>query len=171
REALSPPKESGPANVIKTSSYLAAEQVSVIEFGNKVLDNYAAVMLADVGQIPPTQAEQLERYVRRGGTLLLFMGDQVNAGNYNDVLLPRKLIPGPLVKLSRVGTNEKGHLFDFDPKRMPYLRAFENQESTGLDTVEVFTYWQVDLPADGSVQTILRYQSPKSTATTTTTIA
>jgi hypothetical protein len=162
REALSPPKESGPAGVIKSSSYVASELVSVIELGNKVLDNYAAVVLADVGQLAPTLADQLERYVKRGGTLMLFMGEQVNPANYNDVLLPRKLIPGPLVKLTRVGNNEKGYLFDFNPKRMPFLRAFENQENTGLETVEVWTYWHVDVPGDGSVETVLRYQSPKT---------
>jgi Beta-galactosidase trimerisation domain len=152
--------------VVKTNSYVAAELVSVIEFGNKVLDNYAAVVLADVGQIAPTQAEQLERYVRQGGTLLWFMGEQVNAGSYNDVLLPRKLIPGPLVKLTRVGNNEKGYLFDFDARRMPYLRAFEGQEDTGLDTVETFTYWQVELPPDGSVLPVLRYRAPGAAPTT-----
>jgi hypothetical protein len=161
REALSPPRESGPAGVAKTDSYVAADSISVIEFGNKVLDNYAAVMLCDVGQIAPTQAEQLERFVRRGGTLFWFMGEQVVAQSYNDMLLPRKLIPGALVKQVRVGTNEKGYLFDFDPKRMPYLRAFENQENTGLETVEVFTYWQTEVPQDGSVQTVLRYHAAK----------
>jgi hypothetical protein len=93
------------------------------------------------------------------------MGEQVNAQAYNDTLLPRKLIPGALVKLARVGTNEKGYLFDFDPKRMPYLRAFENQENTGLETVEVFTYWQTEVPQDGSVQTVLRYHGAKGPAT------
>jgi hypothetical protein len=161
REALSPPRESGPAGVSKTDSYVDAETISVIEFGNKVLDNFAAVMLCDVGQIAPTQAEQLERFVRRGGTVFWFMGEQVNAQSYNDTLLPRKLIPGALVKQVRVGTNEKGYLFDFDPKRMPYLRAFENQENTGLETVEVFTYWQTEVPQDGSVQTVLRYHAAK----------
>jgi hypothetical protein len=165
REALSPPRESGPAGVVKTDSYVAADTISVIEFGNKVLDTYAAVMLCDVGQIPPTQAEQLERFVRRGGTLFWFMGEQVSAQSYNDTLLPRKLIPGPLVKLARVGTNEKGYLFDFDPKRMPFLRAFENQENTGLETVEVFTYWQTEVPQDGSVQAVLRYQGAKGPST------
>jgi hypothetical protein len=164
REALSPPRESGPAGVAKTDSYVAADNISVIEFGNKVLDNYAAVMLCDVGQIAPTQAEQLERFVRRGGTVFWFMGEQVNAQAYNETLLPRKLIPGPLVKLARVGMNEKGYLFDFDPKRMPYLRAFENQENTGLETVEVFTYWQTEVPPDGSVQTVLRYHAAKGPA-------
>jgi hypothetical protein len=163
REALSPPRETGPAGVVKSSSHIAAETISVIEFGNKVLDNFAAIVLADVGQIAPTQAEQLERYVRRGGTVFWFMGEQVNASSYNDVLVAKKLIPGPLVKLTRVGTNEKGYLFDFDPKRMPFLRAFENQENTGLETVETFTYWQVDLPHDGSVTPVLRFQSSRTT--------
>lgn len=167
REALSPPRETGPAGIVKSGSYVAAETISVIEFGNKVLDNYAAVMLADVGQIAPTQATQLERYVRGGGTVFWFMGDQVNASNYNDVLAPKRLIPGQLVKLVRVGANEKGFLFDFDSKRMPYLRAFENQESTGLETVETSSYWQVDVPRDGSVTTILRFRASKATTAQT----
>jgi hypothetical protein len=168
REALSPPREAGPAGIVKSSSHVVADTISVIEFGNKVLDSYAAVMLADVGQIAPTQAVQLERYVRAGGTVFWFMGDQVNASNYNEVLAPKKLVPGQLVKLVRVGTNEKGFLFDFDPKRMPYLRAFENQESTGLETVETSSYWQVDVPRDGSVATILRYQTSKATTAPST---
>jgi hypothetical protein len=67
------------------------------------------------------------------------------------------------VKLTRVAANEKGYTFDFDPKRMPHLRAFENQENTGLETVEVFTYWQVDLPDDGSVLPVLRFRPAAGT--------
>jgi hypothetical protein len=171
REALSPPTDAGPAGVVKSSSYIAAETIGVIEFGNKVLDPYSAVILADVSQIAPTQAAQLERYVRQGGTLMWFMGEQVDANNYNGVVLPRKLIPGPLVKLTRVGTNEKGYLFAFDSKRMPYLRALENQENTGLETVEVFTYWQIDPPADAQVESILRFQSAKGSTTAPTAVA
>lgn len=167
REALSPPSETGPANIVKTSSHVQAETISVIEFGNKVLDPYSAVVLADVAQVAPTQASQLERYVKNGGTLVWFMGEQVNAGSYNDVLAAKKLIPGQLVKLVRAAANEKGHLFAFEAARMPYLRAFENEANTGLETVETFTYWQVDLPHDGSVQPVLRYQSSKSGTPTT----
>jgi hypothetical protein len=163
REALSPPRDAAPAGAAKTSSYVAAESINYLELGNRILDGYAAVLMAGVGQVPPTQADQLQRYVQQGGTVFWFMGDQVNAGNYNDVLLPRKLIPGPLVKLSRVGTNEQGYQFDFNPKSVhPYLRAFANQENTGLDTVTVLTYWQVDLPPDGSVNPILSYLPSKS---------
>ena len=158
REALSPPRDAAPAGTAKTNSYVAAESINYLELGNKILDGYSAVLMAGVGQVPATQADQLQRYVQQGGTVFWFMGEQVNAANYNDVLLPRKLIPGPLVKLSRVGTNEKGYQFDFNPKSVhPYLRAFANVENSGLETVEVLTYWQVDLPGDGSVNPILSY--------------
>lgn len=158
REALSPPREAAPAGAAKTNSYVAAESINYLELGNKILDGYAAVVMANVAQVPPTQAEQLERYAKQGGTVFWFMGDQVAAGNYNDVLLPRKLIPGPLVKQNRVANNQKGYVFDFDARSVhPYLRAFANTENSGLNTVEVYTYWQVDPPDDGSVNTILNY--------------
>jgi hypothetical protein len=50
---------------------------------------------------------------------------------------------------------------------MPYLREFENQENTGLETVDTQAYWQVDVPQDGSVDTVLRYQLPKAAGSTT----
>ena len=46
-------------------------------------------------QITPAQADQIALFVKQGGTLLIFMGEPVVAENYNQVLLPRQLLPGP----------------------------------------------------------------------------
>ena len=37
------------------------------------------MILAGVGQITPQQADQIQRFVEQGGTLMLFMGEAVNA--------------------------------------------------------------------------------------------
>lgn len=168
--ALSPPLDapgSGPGGGgNRTSSYVASELISDLELGNKTLGDYRAVILAGVGQVPPTQADALAQFVRQGGTLLTFMGEPVDPRNYNDVLLPRKLIPGPLVKRVQVGADQNGYGFDFNPKGVnhPLLREFANQENTGLETAQVFTYWQVDPAAELQVERVLNYRPPDSAA-------
>ncbi len=129
--ALAPPKdEKG-----NTDSYVTPELISDLELGDKVLTDYSAVLLAGVGQITASEADRLRDYVERGGTLMLFMGDAVEKENYNSVLLPRKLLPGPLLKLVSVGTDQRGALFDFKPNGVVsrFLNEFARQPESGLD--------------------------------------
>lgn len=159
--ALSPaPSEVGPGSP-KTTSYVASELISDLELGNKVLGDYRAVVLAGVAQIPATQAEALATFVKQGGTLLLFMGEPVDPDNYNLSLLPRKLLPGPLVKRMQTASDQKPYAFDFDPggNLHPLLSVFKNQPNAGLDTAEVSTYWQVDIPPGAEVERVLNYAS------------
>jgi hypothetical protein len=88
---------------IKTLSSFITEPISDLELGNRALSEYSAVVLADVGQLTGPEADRLKQYVDQGGTLVLFMGDSIDKNNYNSILLPRKLMPGPLVKLVAAG--------------------------------------------------------------------
>jgi hypothetical protein len=92
---------------------------------------------------------------------MLFMGEPVDPQSYNQVLLPRKLLPGPLVKRMQVASDQKGYGFDFDPfgNLHPLLSVFKNQPNTGLDTAEVTTYWQVDVPPGADVERVLNYST------------
>jgi hypothetical protein len=160
--ALSPTAEASGPGGPKTTSYVASELISDLELGNKVLGDYRAVVLAGVGQLAPTQADALAAFVKQGGTLMVFMGEPVDPQNYNASLLPRKLLPGPLVKRVQVASDQKGFGFDFDPggNLHPLLSVFRNQPNTGLDTAEVFTYWQADVPARADVERVLNFQTP-----------
>jgi hypothetical protein len=165
--ALSPPADApgtGPAarpGASRTSSYVASELISDLELGNKVLGDYRAVILAGVGQVPPTQADALRTFIQQGGTLLLFMGEPVDEKSYNSVLLPRKLLPGPLVKRMHAASDQKAFSFDFNSKGVlhPLLREFFNQDNTGLDTAQVTDYWQVDPAPDLQVERVLNYRA------------
>ena len=84
-------------------SYVSTERISDLEFGNKILADYRCIDLCGVGQIQETQAAELEKFVRAGGTLMVFMGDPVTAENYNATLLKHHLLPGPLTKRVTVG--------------------------------------------------------------------
>lgn len=157
--ALAPPKE-GPAEAgtARSDSYVAPELISDLELGNKVLGDYRAVILAGVGQISPTQADQLALFVKNGGALMIFMGEPVAAENYNQVLLPRGLMPGALTKRVTAGSGNNGFNFDFNPKVVhPLLKEFENNPRSGLDTAQIYTYWQMELKPDAKAERVLDY--------------
>jgi len=160
--ALSPPKSSDkPAanGNIKTDSYVSAESISALELASKVLTDYGAVAMADVGQITATQADRLADYVKNGGTLMWFMGDQISSENYNQMLVPRKLLPGPLAKRMSVASDQTGYLFDFKPRSPMHrlLSIFAGEDRSGLDTAQVFTYWETVLASDTQVERVLDY--------------
>ncbi|HYO07409.1 MAG TPA: BatA domain-containing protein [Tepidisphaeraceae bacterium] len=165
--ALAPPREATAEGGAKTDSYVAPEVVSDLELGNKVLTDYRAVILAGVAQLTAAQADQLALFVKQGGGLITFMGEPVVGDSYNQVLLPRGLVPGPLTKRVSAAADQNGFLFDFKPHGSlhPLLGLFSAQEKTGLDTAQIFTYWQIDLKPDAKVERVLDYLPTGATAT------
>jgi hypothetical protein len=158
--ALSPPREEAVgSSANRTDSYVSSDLISDLNLSDKVLSDYRAVILCGVGQISKPQADALRQFVSDGGTLMVFMGEPVSKENYNDVLLPRQLLPGPLVKRIDSGTEGAGFNFDFKPTGVHhrFLHLFQDEDKTGLDTAKSFTYWQVDVPADSSVERVLNY--------------
>lgn len=164
--ALSPPRVEGSG----AASYIATEVIGELELGNKVLEDYAAVVLAGVGQVTSPTVEALARYVTGGGSLVVFMGDAVSADTYNTTLLPRKLMPGALVKRMNAVADQQPFTFDFKPHSPvhPILAEFAKYENSGLDTAQVFTYWQASIPADTGVERVLDYLPSGTSATTAT---
>jgi hypothetical protein len=158
--ALAPPKEAGANDAGgKTDSYVAPEVISDLELGNKVLGDYRAVILTNVSQIQPSVGDALAAFVRQGGTLLMYMGEQVNPDAYTQVLLPRGLLAGPLTRRVSVGSDQKGFVFDFKPSGNlhPFMELFRGEEKSGLDTAQVFTYVQQQLPPDTKAERVLNY--------------
>ncbi|HSU66066.1 MAG TPA: BatA domain-containing protein [Tepidisphaeraceae bacterium] len=144
---------------VKTLSSFITEPISDLELGNRALTDYSAVVLADVGQLTGPEADRLKQYVEQGGTLEIFMGDSVDKNNYNSILLPRKLMPGTLVKTVTTGTDQKPYRFNFKPNAVQndYLENFRGVENSGLDLVAVRSYWQVELPPGSPALPILKY--------------
>lgn len=153
--ALTPAHE-GP---VKSLSSFVTEPISDLELGNRVLHEFSAVVLADVAQLTGPEADRLKQFVEQGGTLLIYMGESINKENYNTLLLPRKLMPGPLVKLMSAGTDQRPFRFNFKPNAVQsdYLESFRGMENSGLDLVNVRSYWQLDLAQGSEVQPILKY--------------
>ena len=139
--ALAPPADNARPGVT-TNSYVRTELISDLELGGKVLGNYRAVVLADVGGLDDDAAHALQKYVENGGTLMLFLGDQVTVDGYNATLGSRGLLPGEFVEEVRT---DGGARFDFDPNDPlhPYLSAFQGVQRTGLDNAEVFRHVRI----------------------------
>ncbi len=149
-----------------TGGYVATERISDLELGNKVLVDYRCICLCGVGEIQETVAAQLEQYVRLGGTVMVFMGDPVTAENYNATLYKHHLLPGPLTKRITVSGDEAPRRFDFNPHRPlnRLLADFQNQEDTGMESAEIYSYWQMDLPANSEAERVLNFLPPDNAA-------
>jgi hypothetical protein len=65
---------------------------------NEDLSIYSMLFLANVGEITPESAVEIERFVKNGGGLVIFLGNRVRAGTYNALL--GKLMPGELLTLT-----------------------------------------------------------------------
>ena len=92
RHALVPvPAEVAPDYFIKVATVTAAELASAR------LDDYDAVVLANVADFSEATVKSMESYLRRGGGLMIFPGGRVNLTFYNEVLFNRlHLLPAEL---------------------------------------------------------------------------
>jgi hypothetical protein len=157
--ALAPRKEIGPTGKVRSDTYVAPEVISDLELGNKVFADYKAVILTNVAAVNPPQAEQLRKFVERGGTLMVFMGEQVNQDAYNSILLSRGLLPGKLIVRKTVAANDRGFTLDFKPRGQihPLLTVFRGEENSGLETAQIFTYYQMELDPAAKAEVVLKY--------------
>jgi hypothetical protein len=106
------------------------------------LQPYDCVFLCNVGRFSREEAGVLGRYVRAGGGLVVTLGDQVQAENYNRELgdgAPERLLP------ARLGEPAAEAQYAFDPLkyRHPVVAPFDHFERSGLLTTPVWKYFRV----------------------------
>jgi len=105
------------------------------------------VFLCNVAQFTANEARVLDAYLKSGGSLVFFLGDQVLAGRYNRELhgkgsdqirlLPARL--GPVVDRPSYRLDPLGY-------RHPIVRAFRGREEAGLLTTPVLKYYKLLVP-------------------------
>ncbi len=119
------------------------------------LSLYDCVFLCDVNRIVPSEFDLLLAYVRSGGALVICLGSQVNAENYNQLLyrdgrgvLPAKL--GERRGESSDPTESSVFRFKTDDLSHPIVDPFEGNVGAGLETTLVFEYFSATLPEQSS---------------------
>jgi len=88
------------ARALETISENAATNITILDNNsilNKDLSDYQLLYLANVGEITPSFAKELEKFVNDGGTVVIFLGNRVSMGSYNALL--KNILPGELLSL------------------------------------------------------------------------
>ncbi len=117
---------------------------------------YDAVYLSNVAQIAPDEAGILRTFVERGGGLVIFLGDRVQAASYNAALAKGSEGAAPLIGINLEEPSPRGEYF-LDPRQYEssMLEPFRGQQAGGLLTTPVWNYFKVSLNEDSAAQTAL----------------
>lgn len=132
------------------------------ELANTELNLYDAVVICDVSLFTENERDLLKGYVKRGGGLIISLGKQVNAENYNQTLFQPDTGLLPLQLLNRRGNAKKQDTyFEFDPMNYqhPALEIFKGNPDAGLETTHLYEYFQAKILPDSHVRIILKYDS------------
>ena len=128
--------------------------------------DFDVVVLANVASLKPQQYERFKQFVRDGGSLIIFVGDQVQLQEYNrsfyengQGLLPASLAAPVGAAEAEPGPGAPGFVtFDVRHFEHPALAAFkERGEGAGLNTVRVYKYLQLKLPPDAGETSVMLY--------------
>ena len=115
--------------------------VDEAELDNVNLSDFHLVILANVYRISDPMIESLEGFVRRGGGLLIFLGDQVDPDLYNAALYRSGsgLLPAELTQI--LHPSGASHLVLTD-RLHPAVRRFSREgDPLGLGQVPFFKYF------------------------------
>ncbi len=125
------------------------------------LADFDCVFLANVAQFTADEAQTLAAYLRQGGGLVIFLGDQVRPEGYQRYLgTPLGDSSASAVLPIAVGEPVERSLYHFDPGdyRHPIVDDFQNQERAGLLGALVYQYQRLTLPENSSARVALRFQ-------------
>jgi aerotolerance regulator-like protein/VWA domain-containing protein len=113
-----------------------------------VLDKYDVIVLADVGELSPGTAGQLQKFVERGGGLLVFGGENVTPTG-SAALGAAGLVPG-IVKGTSYASDLPLRLKTWDTKH-PIFEAFSDPQLGDLARLAFSAHTQLAAAADAQV--------------------
>ena len=149
-----------------------APQIETVDYlRRRPIDEFQAIYLLNVADLPADALDPLEKYVAAGGGLAWFVGPSVKTAFYNESLFKegKGLFPVPLETAPRDLAIVEDSGPDLVLASHPIFRVFEGQENPYLDVTRVAKFfpaaanWPRDDQARGDgVQTIatLRNRQP-----------
>jgi hypothetical protein len=159
-QALAPGEESpGQPRPIKV------EVVSESQLSRRELAPYDTVVLCNVGQFSQPEVTALDDFLKQGGGVVIFGGDQVVAENYNRLLyddghglLPARLGPsvGDAVK------KEAGFLFNPLGYRHPLIAAYQGETepvTSGLTQARSWQYHKLSIDKGSKTEIALAFDN------------
>ena len=141
-------------NSVGSASQIRTEIVNESQLGTRELAPFDAVVLCNVAQVTPAEATALDAYLKEGGGVVVFGGDQVMAENYNQRLFAdgKGLLPAKIGALVGDAQTKQG-FFEFDAKdyKHPIVSLFANEDSNviaGLTGAKTWAYHKLSIPDD-----------------------
>ncbi|MFP4141443.1 MAG: BatA domain-containing protein [Phycisphaerae bacterium] len=118
------------------------------------LEGVDAVYLAQVPALSADQARGLARWTAAGGAVMIFLGADTDAANYNEMLIEnaavpeiakhRGLLPGRLTEpVGQAGARSAARRLAWVDTRNPLLAGLHNSMSEYLSSI-VYRYWRLD---------------------------
>lgn len=127
-------------------SGIAADIVTESEFESLKLEKYQVIFLCNVyrlGEKPDETIAALEKWVAAGGGLVIFPGDQIDEGFFNQHYFKdgAGLSPLKLDNIKGDETDETWSLLRVEQSNHEVLKVFAGQNNPFLDNVKVFRWW------------------------------
>jgi len=131
--------------------------VTESQLANQTLSDYQVIMLANVYDLPDAMLEALDRWVRRGGGLVFFLGDQVDGALYNQRfyrggagLMPAQLVAVRGDESERTFANVGRILGNH-----ALTRRFDGADDPLVKFSKFFRWWHVNVPeAPGATEAL-----------------
>ncbi|MHC5039499.1 MAG: BatA domain-containing protein [Planctomycetota bacterium] len=124
------------------SSGIAVDVIPDYLLEDHDLSPYHAIFLCNLYRIPREKVGMLERFVREGGGLVLFLGDQVEPESYNvDLYAEGKGLLPVRIGESR-GVEGEGGFVSFLPEtpEHPLARIFRSEEGAAFGATKIFRF-------------------------------
>ena len=133
--ALQPYREGGEPDLV---DLLEARIINAADFNAAAIGDTRVVVLANVSQLQRSQLNELQTFVKDGGGLMIFGGDQLDQRWYNEQLLPYGLLPARLGEVADK-RNDPEPFTRMVVQRFdhPALKIFSNPRNGDLASAEV----------------------------------
>ena len=132
----------------------AAPESALLE--REDLGRYDCLFVCDVAQLTASEARRLNNYLKNGGNLVFFLGEQVQAERYNRELGGGagglRLLPARLGKVVAAPPDSQLDALEF---RHPLVQAFRGRGQATLLKTPIFKYFQLELPKDSKAKVAL----------------
>jgi hypothetical protein len=160
------PFESGPAFGVVPAKPKVLSEVQFADAGLGDLTEYDCVYLCDVTRLGMPEIRRLETHVRRGGGVVVSLGDHIDFAAYNELLFKNGvgLLPARLLAKQKAPADAYYHFaVDGQAYRLPPLDAFtDDNDRTSLLTARFRQYVRTELAAKGQPRKILTFMPASS---------
>jgi hypothetical protein len=160
RYVLSPKDPENP----EKQSVISTEAVPHYRLNEKNLLNYQAMVISNVARLPKASIQRIDKQVRAGMGLMIFLGDQVDLDDYNSNFgdAGTKLLPA-LIKPAwgeapAVGEAKLPPSVAFSTEKLshPVMTEFNNPDfgSQFLNDIKIYKAYDLDVAKDEGVRVV-----------------